>query len=310
VRRAPFALSAAAFALAPAGVPAQTAGKPMLLGTAPNEDALAALWGRESGAFARAGIDLTIQKSNSGSAVAAAVAGRALDVGKSNIFSVIAAHARGLPFVVIAPAAVYDSRNSTVSLVVAPNSPLKTGRDLNGKVMGAPGLDDLAVIGVKRWMDTHGGDSSTLSFVEIPNSAISSTIVNGRIDMGVMEQPALARALGTGSVRDFCHPFDAIGNRFVWAAYFTTSDYIAKNHDAVRAFQKVIAEGGAYVNAHHAETVDVLAKFTGMEASVIASMQRTTLGTSLDVRMLQPVIDVAAIYKVIPQKYSAQSLTG
>jgi NitT/TauT family transport system substrate-binding protein len=307
MRRSTFAISGAAALLAPAAVQAQSQ-KAVMLGTAPNEDALGAVWARDSGAFTRAGLDVTIQKANSGSAVAAAVAGKALDIGKSNIFSVVTAHARGLPFVIIAPAGFYDGNRDAAPLCVPVNSSFKTAADLNGKVMGAPGLDDLTVITVKGWVDKHGGNSSTIKFVEMPNGAIAASIASGRIDMGVLEEPSLSTAIAKGQVKFFCDPMNSVAPRFLWAAYYATRDYAAANADTVRAFRKAIVEASTYINGHHSETVDALARFTGMDAAVIASMPRATLGTALSDALVQPVIDVAAAYKVIPERFSASTM--
>lgn len=307
MRRSTFALAGGAALLAPAAAQGQSL-KAVMLGTAPNEDALGAVWARDSGAFTRAGLDVTVQKSNSGSAVAAAVAGKALDIGKSNIFSVVTAHARGLPFVIIAPAGFYDGNRNAAPLCVAVNSIFKTAADLNGKVMGTPGLDDLTVITVKGWVDKRGGNSSTIRFVEMPNGAIAAGIASGRIDMGVLEEPSLSNAIAKGQVKFFCDPMNSIAPRFIWAAYYTTRDYAAANAETVRAFRKAIVDASAYVNGHHSETIETLARFTGMDAGVIASMPRATLGTLLSDALVQPVIDVAAAYKVIPERFSASTM--
>lgn len=307
MRRSTFAISGAAALLVPAAARGQSL-KAISLGTAPNEDALGAVWARESGAFARAGLDVTIQKANSGSAVAAAVAGKALDIGKSNIFSVVTAHAKGLPFVIVAPAGFYDGNRNAAPLCVAVNSPFKTAADLNGKTMGAPGLDDLTVITVRGWVDKRGGDSSTIKFVEMPNASIAASIASGRIDMGVLEEPSLSNAIAKGQVKFFCDPMISIAPRFIWAAFYATREYATANLDIVRAFRKAIVESQAYINTHHAQTVDALARFTGMDPAMISTMPRATLGTSLSDALVQPVIDVAAAYKVIPERFSAASM--
>jgi len=55
--------------------------------------------------FPQAGLDVTIEKLNSGGAVTAAVAGGGVEIGKSSLVSLMAARAKGIPFVVVAPAA-------------------------------------------------------------------------------------------------------------------------------------------------------------------------------------------------------------
>ena len=90
--------------------------------SAPDEDILATLWAIQSGIFQKHGLDVDLRLSNSGSAVAAGVIGHAIDIGKSSLFSLIAAHLRSIPFELVAAAAVYDSNIPTVGLLVKTGS--------------------------------------------------------------------------------------------------------------------------------------------------------------------------------------------
>ncbi len=71
------------------------------------EDIIGAVWGRDTGAFARAGLDVDIQKANNGAAVAAAVIGGAIDIGKSSSMGIVNARAHGIPVLMVAACAVY-----------------------------------------------------------------------------------------------------------------------------------------------------------------------------------------------------------
>src|ERR1700722_10337259 len=130
-RRAALA-AGAVIAVAPAIGSAQTLPK-VPVAASPDEDILGALWGAQSGIFRKYGLAVDVQRANSGSAVAAAVAGGSIDVGKSSPMSLLTAHARGLPFVFEAPASIYSSDAPYAALICAKDAPLRTGRDLNGK---------------------------------------------------------------------------------------------------------------------------------------------------------------------------------
>jgi NitT/TauT family transport system substrate-binding protein len=282
--------------------------KRVTLGTAPTEDALAALLARDDGSFRKAGLDVTIQKANSGGAVTAAVIGGALDIGKSSSIPLIAAHVKGIPIVVVAPAAIYNADAPAVGLVVAKNSPIRTAKDCNGKTFSVAGLNDLATLGIQAWIDKNGGDSKSIKLIELPASAAVTAITSGRVDASTLDNPALSEALAAGDVRLLSWDFDVLARRFLWASYFCTADYAQRNPDVIAAFRKVIAQAGAYANAHPADTVETVARFTGIDAKVIRSMTRTTIGTTLDPRMLQTLIDAAALYKTIPAAFDARSM--
>src|ERR1700722_13410423 len=93
---------AALLLVCPAPAVAQSAVKAPLtihVGALPSEVAAELFYGTDMGFFKKAGLDVDIQYFNNGSAIAAAVASGALDLGLSDLMSVINAHARGLPFV-------------------------------------------------------------------------------------------------------------------------------------------------------------------------------------------------------------------
>jgi NitT/TauT family transport system substrate-binding protein len=305
-RRTALALGSAMLAMpALASAQALTA---ISIGGVPEESATPALWARQSGIFRRSGLDVTIEPQNSGSAISAAVVGGSYAIGKSSLVSLIIAHAKGVPFVLVAGGGLYDAKNPNFGLVVKADSPLKTAADLNGKSVAVSALNDLYAIGTKAWMDKNGGDSSTIKFLELPISAVADAIAAGRVDAGGLIDPELQSGIDAGKVKWLARDFDAIALRFMYTGWFTTMDYLAKNQATVEKFVRAMRESSAYVNAHPADTVDVLAKFSAMEPARIATMHRISYATALDPRLIQPMIDACAKYKVIPAAFDAKDM--
>lgn len=288
----------AAAALLPVTARAQTLTQ-ITVASAPNDDLIAMMWGIESGAFRKAGLDVVLQKASSGSAVAAAVAGGAVNIGKSSLVSLLAGRSKGFPYVLVAPAGIYSGDDPTSGIIVATTSTLKTGKDCNGKIMGVGALGDLTALGAMAWVDANGGDSKTLRYVELPASAIAAAVEAGRIDAGTMPNPQFGLALMSGKVRLLANANTAIAHRFLQAAYFATTDYVAKNKGIVEAFRRVIDESGAYANAHRDQMVPVISKFTGVEPAAILSQPQQIVATSLDIRLIQPLADAAMKYNIV-----------
>lgn len=307
MRRSTLLAALAAPVFAPAVAVAQQLVQ-IRIASSPNADVIAILWGLENGAFRKAGLDVDLQRANSGSAVAAAVAGRAVDIGKSSMLSILTARAKDFPFVLVAPSGMYSAEVPTVGMVVAHDSPLKTAKDCNGKVVGVSSLNDLFSLGTQAWVDQNGGDAKTLRFLEIPSSAIGDALVAGRIDAGTLDDPQLGQALKSGKARLFCAPDSAIAHRFMDAAYFSIADYITKNKRLVAAFRHVVQETSNHANEHREQMIPLLANFTGIAANVIASTPQTFLATTLDVTLIQPLINVAANYKAIPVGFEARAM--
>ena len=299
--------TASAFLVLRATASAQSA-TALTIGGVPEESATPALWAQQSGIFKKNGLDVTVEAQNSGSAIAAAVVGGSYAIGKSSLVSLIIAHAKGLNFMLVAGGGLYDTKSPNFGLVVKTDSPIKTAADLNGKSCAVSAINDLYAIGARAWMDKNGGDSTTLKQLEFPISSVADAIAAGRVDSGGLIDPELQAGIDTGKVRWLARDFDAIAPRFMYTGWFTTADYLAKNKAPVSAFVKAMRESSLFVNDHAAETVDVMAKYTKIEPARIAKMNRIKYATVLDPKLIQPMIDVCAKYKVIPAAFDAKDM--
>ena len=129
-----FARTLAAAALAAPALPAaaQSSLVTLHVGTSAADDVTPILWAKTTGMFAKAGLDVDIQKLTSGSAVTSAVIGGTLDVGRSSLLPLISARNHGVPIQLVAPAQVSIGEDPSSGIIVMKDSPVKTGRDLNG----------------------------------------------------------------------------------------------------------------------------------------------------------------------------------
>jgi ABC-type nitrate/sulfonate/bicarbonate transport system substrate-binding protein len=94
----------------------------------------------------------------------------------------------------------------------------------------------------------------------------------------------------------------------MFTAWVANRSYAEQNRAAVESFARVVRDAAVYANAHHAETVDDISKFTGIDAAIVRRMARTEAATSVDAALIQPVIDAAAHFKDIPARFEAREL--
>ena len=307
VRRALFLSAAAAAVAAPRWAQAQALTK-LNIGSTASGDILTALWAEQGGIFQKYGLDADIQRLNNSSAVAAAVLGGSLDLGRASLFSLVIAHAKGLPIVLEAPSALYKASAPDAALVVATDSPIHSARDLNGKLLASASLGDLFSTMNAAWIDANGGDSRTVKYVELPGSATAIAIVAGRVDAGMLANPALSEAVRSGKCRVLGHPEDVIGKVSMATAYFCSADFAAKNAALLTRFRKALDESAAYAIAHQSELAPVVAKFSGVDPQMVAPIQLGRASDLLDPRLTQPTIDVCAKYNAIPKTFPVREM--
>lgn len=290
-------MSAAAGAQTPATVK---------VATTPIDVGAEVLYGIDMGFFKKHGLNVEVQFIDNGAAIAAAVASGAIDIAQGNVVTLATAHDKGLPFVVVAPAALYSSAAPTSALIVAKNSPIKTAKDLSGKTIGITGVKNITHIATMDWIDLNGGDSSTVKFIELKFSEMAAAVNAGRIDAGVTAEPDLSVATQDGEARVLAPVYSAIAPTFIIGAWFTTSDWAKAHPDVLARYVAAITESGAWANRNQAASAKILEKYTKIESK--AGMKRVTFPEKSDLTLMQPVIDVTAKYKVIKASFPAAEL--
>ena len=287
---------------------AQSALTPVRVSSNPVNDVTPLIYAQNNGLFKNAGLEVTLQKATNGSAVAAALAGNAIDIGKVSSTAIITAHAHGIPLTIIFPDRLHTfGADSESQIVVPPDSPIHNGRDLNGKTISVGAIKDSTWIGARLFIDAAGGDSTTVKFIELPFSAVTAAVLAKRVDAGVSNAPYLKDDVRAGKVRALGDLLGALGPHFLETAWVSTADYIAKNRDTVARFVRVIHDAQVWCNAHVSEAGDLTSAFTGIDRATVAAT-KTIFATESDPREMQPYITACAKYDIIPKSFDAAEL--
>ena len=222
-----------------------------------------------------------------------AVAGGDLQIGATTCLNVAQAREHNLPFIGVVPGAVQAAHQNNGGLIVAPNSPIATTKDLNGKSIAIETLNGLAALTIKAMVDQAGGDSSTLQFVEMGGALMTDAVLNGRVPGAYLQDPFYTQNLSR--LRSLGSPNDAVGGTYVSIVWFTTTDWLAKNKDTARKFANAIYASGQWAMSNPQLAAASLDKHLGIK--VPAATQR--FATQLDINAFRRLFDLAAKYKFI-----------
>ena len=281
---------------------------PLRVGTDPTDTYAEPYYAAALGFFKRAGLDAEVVDLQNGAAIASAVAGGSVDVGVSTVVQLAQAIARGLPFVLIAGGALYSAGEPTTVLCVAKSSKLAGAKDLEGKTVAISALKTSSEIGVTAWVAEGGADVAKVKLVEMPFAEMGPALARGTIDAALISEPSLTRTKSVDGVRVLAHSFDAVAPTFLLSAWFTTRPFAEKNTIAVRRFIAATYASGAWANAHHAESAVILAKYSKLDAETVRNMARSTMSEGLVLNDLQPQLDVAFKYGVLPARVDAADM--
>lgn len=278
------------------------------IGVLPNDDMISVLYAQQSGLFKAAGLDVTLDKSSpNGSAIAAAVAAGAYDIGKSSITPMFDAHLHGLDFTIIGVGALYQSSKPYVGFIVPIDSPIKSAKELGQGPTGVSFVRDLGQLAVYKEIDDAGGNYKNTQFVDLPMTQSAAAIEAKRVVAAEISFPPAQAALDTGKVR-FIPAYNAFGKEYIFSVWFTTGDFAKKHPDVVKTFARVVAQAARYTNSHPKETAPMLAAFSGIPLATIERMPRVTNGEHVYAAGIQPLIDAEAKYGFIAKSFPATEI--
>ena len=299
--------AAAAVTLRPASAQGLTA---LNIAAIPSDIAGSPYYAADQGFFKQAGLEAQFLALANGPAITAAVLSGSADVGYSNVISLANAHARGLPITILFPANLHVHDAPTAGLLsVKKTSPIAGAKDLNGKVMAVIGLNIIADIAARLWIDKNGGDSKTVKSVELPFPEMKAALEAERIDAAVLDttgDPLLGKPGDT--IRLVASTFDAVAPRFAPSVWFTTTDWVTKHPIQAKAFVTAMRRTATWANSHHRESAEILSKYVHLTPAQIGEFTRVTYGDRLAPDLIQPNIDVAAKYGVIKAAFPAADI--
>lgn len=259
----------------------------------------------ELGLFKKAGLDVHLMVMGSGASIAPGVASGSIDIGSSNFISLAQAHERGIPFLMVAPSGVYSSKSPTTQIVVAKSSPLRSAKDMAGKIVGVTSLNNISTVTIDAWLDKNGGDWHSVKYVEIPYPQMAPALAAGRVDAIEVAEPFLSQALA-GDARSLAHDGDSIGLEWVEGGYFCTSDYEKAHPDVIRKFAAVMAETARWANAHQEQASEILQRYS--KAPPAKVRYHAVFPEHFQATDAQPMIDAAAKYGALKASFPSADM--
>lgn len=307
VRRTRREAVAALAALAASGaLPARAQAEPIRVGVSPTDTFAEAIYADAAGFFKTAGLNVALVSLPNSGAMGAAVAGGSVDIANGNAIAVANARQQGLPFYVIAAAALFAANEPATLLMVANASPARTPKDLEGKTIATIELQGIMQASIRSWMTKAGADPAGLKFIEMPFSTMATALTQGRVDAAMIAEPSLFAARAT--TREIGNAYAAIANEWSLNLWFGNRDWLTKNLAAAHTFANVMTKTAAWANTHRAETAPILQKVSQLPEEAIAKMTRTRFAERLSISLIQPVLDTAARNGILRTSMNAADL--
>ena len=261
--------------------------------------------------FKDAGLDINLASMVGGAAIMPALASGSINIGWSNVISVYQGHLQGLDYRLVANGAINKREtNDVFGVCVAPDSPLQSAKDLAGRTVAVNTLRNIMHGATAHWIDSNGGDSTKVKWLEIPFPQMALALVNKQVDAYGGVEPFITAPVQQKQARLLGRQLGAIAPRLLIASYFGSEAWINKNAGLVKAFVASINRGIDAHNANLDEAKVTLAKHTGLKPELFKDMALPAFEKKLLESDLQPMLDVALRYKFVDRKFPVSQVVS
>ena len=311
-RRAFLAGAATAAVSATLPAAAQSAKTALRIVTPGQDSGALAAYAQEMGFFAKDGLDATITRlaKGGGALLAAAVAGGSYDIGHADLTALAGASEHGVPVTLLTPSVLYQTAVPNPAMIVAKNATLRGAKDLDGQTIAVASLVGVNTMALEAWLDANGVEPARVHLIELAQPEMGVALERGTIAAAVLAEPNITVAIARGQARLFAKIYDSVGPKLQLSAWFSTSDWVRRNAQTAKQFAAAMRDAAVWANdpRNHPRSALILQKEDAVPDDVLQTMMRASYATAFDVTLMQPLIDAAAKYKLIPATMRARDL--
>jgi len=256
----------------------------------------------EQGYMAEEGLKLELTAMAGGATIIPAIVGGSLDFGISNYVSVIVANGQGIKIRAFSDSAYGTKASPPFAIITKKGSPIKTGKDLNGKKVAVNTRNGIVHVGVQEWIERNGGDPKTVQYVELPFPQMPPAITNGTVDAAAPTEPFVTVSTSQDAEVLSYYLTDLRDNCAI-AGFISTDDWITKNRDAAQSFHRANTKGMAWVATNEKTAREYAAKYANLDPAIAAKIKLAALRST-------PLVDAVQFWVDMTKKWGLLAATS
>jgi NitT/TauT family transport system substrate-binding protein len=265
---------------------------------------------QEQGYFADEGLKITEQEAAGGAAIQPAVKSGDLDLGWSNITSVVLAKAQNLDFQFLGGGAFLGPGHyKNQAILVQKGSPIKEPSDLEGKTIGVNTLNNINHLSARAYLAEKGVDPDSVEFLELGNPNTVEGLEAGRVDAVTANEPFVTIGLQTGVAEALVYnPFEAFGREPFLAGFVSTPEWLEENPQTAAAFTRAVDKGIDWVNENPKGAEKVLVDHTEIEPELAGRIVPSLPKQQISESDIEPWIAAAKEQGMTEETFPASEL--
>jgi len=302
------ALLGAVLAICAASAPSHAL-EPMIVGYYGSDATLATFIAKDEGFFEKHGIDATVKQMSGVSTQAplALVAGSVQVTAASFPTAVLAAE-QGLEVKILAGTTVSAPGFHISALVVRPELDIKTAKDVEGRNVGVPGINNFIHVLMVKWLRDNGADPAKVHFIEVGMPQMADLLRSGQIDAATPVEPVTTRLLSGGAGKLVSYYTDGLPAGISPYVLMIGGSYAATHPETVAAFRAALDDGLAWYQAHPAEADAIIVKYLRLSPEVVKASPKAPYDNKITPQQVAFWLDEMTKQKLLAQRFDPASL--
>jgi NitT/TauT family transport system substrate-binding protein len=279
------------------------------VGVIPIADVAPLYIGIKQGFFKQENLNIKPQLAEGGATITAQTVSGDLQVGFSNVTSLVIAASKKLPVQIVASGVngAKDDSGAWDAVLSKKGSPIKDLKALEGKTVSVNNLNNVGPLTINNAMEKAGADYKKVKYVEVPFPDANAALDTGRIDAAFVVEPFVSQGKAQGA-NEVVHSFEATAPNYAVATYFVTKQYAAQNKDALDRFVRAMNKSLDYAQSHPDAVRQIVPTYTKIPKAAAAKIQLPQWSSTLNRPSIQQTADLAQKYGFIKDKPSLDDL--
>jgi NitT/TauT family transport system substrate-binding protein len=255
---------------------------------------------RDRGFLDEEGLAIDIQMMAGGAEILPAMIGGSLDVGVANAFSHVLARNQGFDVKAITGGAVEVRGAPTHAILVLPDAPFQSARDLEGRTIATNTLNNIDHLMQQIWLQNNGADPRRVSIVEVPFPQHPAALAQRRVDAIGPSEPFVTVAQSQGA-RVLAYHYTETNPVTLIAYLAATGDWLGRNADVARRFARAVHRGNQYLEANPEEKRTMAVQTLNLNPDVVGRLNFEQFDTRIDPAAIQWWIDAGRRFNLVDQ---------
>jgi NitT/TauT family transport system substrate-binding protein len=215
----------------------------------------------EKGFFKDEGLNVKIQEFQGGPQILEALGGNKLEIGFSNLISLIKANENGINFRAVTGGPVEEAGHVENAILILKSSGINVAKDLEGKKVAVNSRKNIIELMVREYLLKNGADPEKVEIVEMKFPQMQAALIAKQIDAMANIEPFVTIGMKDTSIKVLSYYFTNVLPRLEISSYHGNLKWLQDNENLVKKFKNAMVTATKYCNENPNEVRSVLIKY-------------------------------------------------